>query len=133
MLFKIILLCVCGVCTCVCTGAYTHACVEARGGCLVSCPITLHPNLSLRPGARLAVSKPEILPLLPQHWGYKSLCAQLHSAFYMGAADLNLGFQSCAASVLTHGAMASTSLFISHSPLEDAQIHFSYLKSIKAN
>lgn len=76
---------------------------------------------------------PEILlPPLPQHWGYKSLCAQSHSAFYVGAADLNLGFQSCAASVLTHRAMSSTSLFISCSPLEDVWIHFSHLKSIKA-
>lgn len=64
---------------------------------------------------------PEILlPLRPQHWGYKSLCAQSHSAFYMGATDLNLGFQSCAASVLIHWARSSTSLFISSVPLEDA-------------
>lgn len=43
------------------------ACVEAGGGRLVSCPITLHQNLSLRPGARLAVSKPQRFSCLCAH------------------------------------------------------------------
>lgn len=92
-----------------------HACVEAVWCPALSLPTDSFETASLtetwsKAGSQQAAEI--LLPLLPQPWGYKSLCVQSHSAFYVGTADVNLGFQACAPSVLTHWTISFLSLLV---------------------